>query len=481
MVGDASFVGGMSLEALNEIGNSGTKVIIILNDNGMSISRSVGGFANFLGRARLDQRYISARDRIMDDLESRGRLGRLLAETGNAAKNATKQFLAPHGTMFFEGFGVTYVGPVDGHDLPNLEALIRDAREVDGPVLIHAVTTKGKGYGPAQERPDIFHGVGPFDVETGAKLSKGGAPSWTSVFSSELRAIAATDEDVVAITAAMPDGTGLSAFQKDYPRRFFDVGIAEESAVTMASSLAMAGKKPFVALYSTFAQRAFDQTLINVALQGQHVVFCLDRAGLVGEDGPTHHGAFDLSYMRLVPGMTVLAPSTDVELRSALRTAHALEGPVCVRYARGTALHEEGAKVETWTRPCARQLRQGDHASILAVGTMVKPAMDAAELLSGRGIECAVWDMRWVKPVDAVAVAQAAACGCVVTVEENSVVGGFGSAVLEELARSGLSPAVTTLGLPDGFVTQGPPRELLASCGLDAAGIAARVEEALRR
>ncbi|MGN0959769.1 MAG: 1-deoxy-D-xylulose-5-phosphate synthase, partial [Coriobacteriales bacterium] len=335
LVGDASFVGGMSLEALNEIGNSGTKVIIILNDNGMSISRSVGGFANFLGRARLDQRYISARDRIMDDLESRGRLGRLLAETGNAAKNATKQFLAPHGTMFFEGFGVTYVGPVDGHDLPNLEALIRDAREVEGPVLIHAVTTKGKGYGPAQERPDIFHGVGPFDVETGAKLSKGGAPSWTSVFSSELRAIAATDEDVVAITAAMPDGTGLSAFQKDYPRRFFDVGIAEENAVTMASSLAMAGKKPFVALYSTFAQRAFDQTLINVALQGQHVVFCLDRAGLVGEDGPTHHGAFDLSYMRLVPGMTVLAPSTDVELRSALRTAHALEGPVCVRYARG--------------------------------------------------------------------------------------------------------------------------------------------------
>ena len=481
LVGDASFVGGMSLEALNEIGNSGTKVIIILNDNGMSISRSVGGFANFLGRARLDQRYISARDRIMDDLESRGRLGRLLAETGNAAKNATKQFLAPHGTMFFEGFGVTYVGPVDGHDLPNLEALIRDAREVDGPVLIHAVTTKGKGYGPAQERPDIFHGVGPFDVETGAKLSKGGAPSWTSVFSSELRAIAATDEDVVAITAAMPDGTGLSAFQKDYPRRFFDVGIAEESAVTMASSLAMAGKKPFVALYSTFAQRAFDQTLINVALQGQHVVFCLDRAGLVGEDGPTHHGAFDLSYMRLVPGMTVLAPSTDVELRSALRTAHALEGPVCVRYARGAALHEEGAKVETWTRPCARQLRQGAHVSLLAVGTMVKPAMDAAELLSARGVECAVWDMRWVKPVDAVAVAQAAACGCVVTVEENSVVGGFGSAVLEELARSGLSPAVTTLGLPDGFVTQGPPKELLASCGLDAAGIAASVEEALRR
>ena len=481
LVGDASFVGGMSLEALNEIGNSGTKVIIILNDNGMSISRSVGGFANFLGRARLDQRYISARDRIMDDLESRGRLGRLLAETGNAAKNATKQFLAPHGTMFFEGFGVTYVGPVDGHDLPNLEALIRDAREVEGPVLIHAVTTKGKGYGPAQERPDIFHGVGPFDVETGAKLSKGGAPSWTSVFSSELRAIAATDEDVVAITAAMPDGTGLSAFQKDYPRRFFDVGIAEENAVTMASSLAMAGKKPFVALYSTFAQRAFDQTLINVALQGQHVVFCLDRAGLVGEDGPTHHGAFDLSYMRLVPGMTVLAPSTDIELRSALRTAHALEGPVCVRYARGTALHEEGAKVETWTRPCARQLRQGAHVSLLAVGTMVKPAMDAAELLSARGVECAVWDMRWVKPVDAVAVAQAAACGCVVTVEENSVVGGFGSAVLEELARSGLSPAVTTLGLPDGFVTQGSPKELLASCGLDAAGIAASVEEALRR
>lgn len=481
VVGDASFAGGMSLEALNEIGNSGTKVIIILNDNGMSISRSVGGFANFLGRARLDQRYISTRDRVMDGLESRGRLGKLLAETGNAVKDATKQFLAPNGTMFFEGFGVTYVGPVDGHDLLNLETLIRDAKEVDGPVLIHAVTTKGKGYAPAQDRPDIFHGVGPFDVETGSKLSKGGGPSWTSVFSNELRAIAATDEDVVAITAAMPDGTGLSAFQRDFPRRFFDVGIAEENAVTMASSLAMAGKKPYVALYSTFAQRAFDQIVINVALQGQHVVFCLDRAGLVGEDGPTHHGAFDLSYMRMVPGMTVLAPSTDVELRSALRTAHALEGPVCVRYARGTALQEEGARVETWTRPCARQLRQGADVALLAVGTMVKAAMDAAELLAERGIEAGVWDMRWVKPLDAAAVAQAAACGHIVTIEENSIVGGFGSAVLEELACSGLHPAVCTLGLPDGFVTQGSPKELLASCGLDAEGIASSVQGALAR
>ena len=481
VVGDASFAGGMSLEALNEIGNSGTKVIIILNDNGMSISRSVGGFANFLGRARLDQRYISTRDRVMDGLESHGRLGKLLAETGNAVKDATKQFLSPNGTMFFEGFGVTYVGPVDGHDLLKLEALIRDAKEVDGPVLIHAVTTKGKGYAPAQDRPDIFHGVGPFDVETGSKLSKSAAPSWTSVFSSELRAIAATDQDVVAITAAMPDGTGLSAFQKDYPRRFFDVGIAEENAVTMASSLAMAGKKPFVALYSTFAQRAFDQTVINVALQGQHVVFCLDRAGLMGEDGPTHHGSFDLSYMRVVPGMTILAPSTDAELRSALRTAHALEGPVCVRYARGTALHEEGARVETWTRPCARQLREGADVALLAVGTMVKPAMDAAELLAERGIEAAVWDMRWVKPLDAAAVAQAASCGHIVTIEENSTVGGFGSAVLEELACSSLHPAVCTLGLPDGFVTQGSPKELLASCGLDAQGIAASVQGALAR
>ena len=473
LVGDASFSGGMSLEALNQIGQSKTRMVIILNDNGMSISINVGGFSNFLGRVRLSDAYQESKEKYESTWENRGKFGQFVKYSSSVLRDGIKQIAAPEGRTFFEGFGVTYVGPFDGHDERNLEAIIREATEFDGPVLIHVVTKKGKGYLPAELRPDTFHGVGPFDIETGLAKKHASAPSWTSVFSSELCKLAADHEDIVAITAAMPSGTGLDAFEHSFPNRFFDVGIAEENAVGIASSLAMSGKVPFVAIYSTFIQRAFDQMMINVALQGQHVVFCLDRAGLVGEDGATHHGAFDLSFMRMIPGMKVLAPSSDAELRCALQTAYELDGPVCIRYGRGQAVVEEQDEVLPWAVARARVLHSGGRdVAFLAVGSMVKRAMQAAKILEAQGVGCAVWDMRWVKPVDAQTVADACTCDTVVTLEENTLVGGFGSAVLEVASQAGIVRQIHRLGLPDAFVGQGSIDELLQVCELDAQSIA---------
>lgn len=473
LVGDASFSGGMSLEALNQIGQSKTRLIIILNDNGMSISVNVGGFSNFLGRVRLSDAYQVAKERYEATWENRGKFGQFVKHSSTVFRDSLKSIVTPEGEMFFEGFGVTYIGPFDGHDEANLEEIFREAKDFDGPVLIHIVTKKGKGYLPAEEHPDTFHGVSPFDIDTGIVKKKAAAPSWTSVFSDELCKLAAEHDDIVAITAAMPTGTGLNRFEERFPERFFDVGIAEENAVGMSSSLAMSNKTPFVAIYSTFMQRAFDQAVINVALQKQHVVFCLDRAGLVGEDGPTHHGAFDLSYMRCIPGMTILAPSSDDELRCAVRTAYELNGSVCIRYGRGSAVVEEAPSIQPWEHAKARVLHDGGaDVAFLAVGSMVKMAMQASRILEEQGIGCRVYDMRWVKPVDGDAVEQACACGVVLTVEENSIVGGFGSAVLEEASARGILKQVYRLGLPDAFVGQGPAAELLKRCGLDPQSIA---------
>lgn len=480
LVGDASFSGGMSLEALNQIGQSKTRLIIILNDNGMSISINVGGFSNFLGRVRLSEAYQESKEKYESTWDNRGKLGQFVKYSSSVLRDGIKQIASPEGQPFFEGFGVTYIGPFDGHDEKNLESIIREASEFDGPVLIHVVTKKGKGYLPAEERPDAFHGVGPFDIETGIVKKKSGAPSWTSVFSDELCRLAQSHDDIIAITAAMPSGTGLDKFEKRYPDRFFDVGIAEENAVGISSSLAMSGKVPFVAIYSTFIQRAFDQMMINVALQKQHVVFCLDRAGLVGEDGPTHHGAFDLSFMRMIPGMQVLAPSSDVELRRAIRCAYGLEGPVSIRYGRGSAVVEGEDDGSAWEYGKARLLHDtGQDIAFMAVGSMVKSAMQASRILEGMGYGCQVWDMRWVKPLDCQAVKSACLCQVVVTLEENTLVGGFGSAVLEEASRMGIAKKIHRLGLPDDFVGQGSAAELLRCCGLDAQGVAEFVQGVL--
>lgn len=480
VVGDAAFTGGMSMEALNLIGQSKTKMIIVLNDNGMSISRNVGAFAEQLGKARMSDAYTTLRDSVQDAMESTGKVGKFLVDTGKVMKESFKQLVLPTGTIF-EAIDITYVGPIDGHDMAAMERIFENAKNTDGPVVVHAITTKGKGYKPAEEHPEKFHGVSAFDISTGKPHVKNGAPSWTSVFSDELMKIASENEDVVAITAAMESGTGLEVFHDKYPERFFDVGIAEEHAVTFASALALAGKTPVVAIYSTFLQRAYDQMMINVALQKQHVVFCLDRAGLVGEDGATHHGMFDLTYMRSIPGMKILSPSDAQELRSALRTAIAMEGPVAIRYPRGSAPEGQDDSLELWEEGKARKLCDGKDAAILAIGSMVGVAKQAIEALAERGYSIALYDMRWAKPIDAEAVAEAAKTNRIVTLEENTVVGGFGSAVLESLADQGILVPVERIGLPDEFVTHGAPAVLHEQMKIDAAGVEQRILEALQR
>lgn len=473
LIGDASFTGGMAMEGLNNIGHSKTKLIIVLNDNGMSISKNVGGFAAYLAKVRMSRKYTDVRDQVEERFNQSGPVGRLLMKGGNVVKESVKSFVLP-GDTFLEGFGVTYIGPVDGHDIQALEAILKDAKEMDGPVVIHAVTTKGKGYRPAEEHPDVFHGVGPFDIATGEVKTTAAPPKWNAVFGDELVKLAAGNGDIVAITAAMASGTGLKDFAAKYPERFVDVGIAEEHAVTMASSLALAGKVPVVAIYSTFLQRAYDQIMINVGLQNAHVVFCLDRAGLVGADGPTHHGAFDLSYLRTVPNMKILVPSDDEELRAALRCAIAMEGPVALRYPRGSAPVAEKPG-DPWEVGRARKLEDGADGAILAIGKMVETAREVRAKLAARGKGLALYDMRWAKPVDRDAVRDAASTGRIFTLEDNSIVGGFGSAVLEALSDLGLAVPLRRFGLPDAFVEQGSVDELYASLGLDAESIAAKI------
>lgn len=474
LIGDASFTGGMALEALNDIGRANTPLLIVLNDNGMSISPNVGGFSTYLAKVRMSDQYTQLRNHVEDAFNASGTLGRLLMRGGNAAKESFKQFVLP-GATFLEGFGVTYIGPVDGHDIQTLEEILRDAKALEGPVVIHAVTMKGKGYGPAEKNPALFHGVGPFDIASGTPKPKSNAnPTWTQVFSDELIKLAEDDSSIVAITAAMASGTGLSAFAKAYPERFFDVGIAEEHAVGMASSLALAGKKPVVAIYSTFMQRAIDQAIVNVGLQKAHVVFCLDRAGLVGDDGPTHHGVFDLVYLRMIPNMRILAPSSDEELRMALRCAMALEGPVAIRYPRGSAPVAPGA-CEPWQEGHAVKVRDGADGALLALGRMVDVACEVAEVAARQGVELSIWDMRWAKPIDADALRDAAHTGHIFTLEDGVITGGFGSGVLELLSDMGESCPVRRFGIPDTFVTQGPVDKLFEVLGLDAESISAEV------
>lgn len=474
LIGDASFTGGMALEALNDIGRANTPLLIVLNDNGMSISPNVGGFSTYLAKVRMSDQYTQLRNHVEDAFNASGTLGRLLMRGGNAAKESFKQFVLP-GATFLEGFGVTYIGPVDGHDIQTLEEILRDAKALEGPVVIHAVTMKGKGYGPAEKNPALFHGVGPFDIASGTPKPKSNAnPTWTQVFSDELIKLAEDDPSIIAITAAMASGTGLSAFAKAYPERFFDVGIAEEHAVGMASSLALAGKKPVVAIYSTFMQRAIDQAIVNVGLQKAHVVFCLDRAGLVGDDGPTHHGVFDLAYLRMIPNMRILAPSNDEELRMALRCAMALEGPVAIRYPRGSAPVASGA-CEPWREGHAVKIRDGADGALLALGRMVDVAREVAEQASRQGVELSIWDMRWAKPIDADALRDATHTGHIFTLEDGVIMGGFGSGVLELLSDMGESCPVRRFGIPDAFVTQGPVDKLFEVLGLDAESISAEV------
>ncbi|MBO4365819.1 MAG: 1-deoxy-D-xylulose-5-phosphate synthase [Eggerthellaceae bacterium] len=480
LIGDASLAGGMAFEALNYIGQEQMPMVIVLNDNGMSISRPVGALVRHLGTLRTSQRYQETREALQEKMEEGGRMAGGLLNFGRNMKDSMKQFFVPH-AMLFEQLGITCTAPVDGHDIAALRETLEAALNAKRPVLVHVVTRKGAGYTVAQNNPELFHGVGPYDAITGKVLKKPGAhPSYTQVFGEALVREARNDSDVVAITAAMKDGTGLKQFSELFPDRFFDTGITEEHAVGMAAGLATAGKKPVVAVYSTFLQRAVDQIIIDVALANLDVVFAIDRAGLVGDDGPTHHGVFDMAYLRMVPNMRIMAPSDEAELARALRTALSLGGPVALRYPRGEA---EGASVPSSPEPfeVGRGVvrREGSDVAILAFGRMVSQSLQAARILEDEGIDARVVDMRWVKPIDEDAVEAAANTRLVVTVEDGVSMGGAGSAVLETMARLGLNAPILNLGLPDSFVDHGKVSELFARLGLNAEGIAAEIRKRL--
>lgn len=470
VIGDGSLTGGMAFEALNQIGHLGAHVIIVLNDNEMSIAPNVGGLAHYLARVRLDPRY----NRLRDDVESRlarTKLGAVMVGAGEAVKESVKQLLVPG--MFFEELGLKYVGPIDGHDIDAVQSSVKWATQVEGPVIIHAVTRKGTGYTPAEREPESFHGISPFSIETGEVNGSAGAPSYTSSFGRALVAEAERDERIVAITAAMTAGTGLGTFAERFPERFYDVGIAEQHAVGLAAGLSLGGLKPVVAIYSTFLQRGYDQLIMDVALQNLPVVFCLDRAGLVGEDGPTHHGVFDLSYLRSVPNVMVIAPADEAELANALHTALAADTPVAIRYPRGAGmgvpLPESPIVLEAGK---GEVRREGEDVALLAVGRMVAVAQKAADLLAAEGTSASVLNMRWVKPVDRGLISEAARrYPLLVTIEENTEAGGFGSAVCESLSDMALDAHVLRLAIPDCFVTHGATSKLLADVGLTPEGV----------
>jgi 1-deoxy-D-xylulose-5-phosphate synthase len=471
VIGDGSLTGGMAFEALNHAGHLGTRLIVVLNDNEMSISENVGALASYLARVRLDPRYTRLRDGVEGAISRVPGIGTGLVAAGEAAKESFKQLVVPG--MFFEELGWTYVGPINGHDVEKVEDAIRRAKNIDGPVIVHAVTHKGQGYAPAETSPDTFHGIAPFEISTGKVPKSTGAPSFTEVFSEAIVAEAERDERVCAITAAMPSGTGLDVFCDRFPDRFFDVGIAEQHAVGLAAGLALGGRRPVVAVYSTFLQRAYDQVIMDVCLQNLPVVFALDRAGLVGEDGPTHHGVFDLSYLRCVPNLTLCAPADEAELVDMLHTGLASESPFAIRYPRGkaagVALPREPSLLEAGR---AQVRRTGTDVALLAFGRMVDVAERASQLLMEAGVSASVVNMRWIKPLDLETVAWAAQRhDLVVTIEENTSVGGAGSAVLESLADMDMTVSVMHLGVPDCFVTHGAMDRLLSDVRLTPDGV----------
>lgn len=480
LIGDAALGGGMAFEALNYIGQAQLPMVIILNDNEMSISRNVGALMKHLGYLRTSSSYRTTRDRVQEAMEQSGALGSALMHFGRNAKESMKQFVIPH-SMIFEQLGIVCTTPVDGHNIHELKEMLSTCLAADGPVLMHVVTKKGAGYGPAMAEPTRFHGTGPYDIATGKAIKKPAkAPSYTSVFGDALLNEARADERIVAITAAMESGTGLTGFEKEFPDRFIDVGICEENAAGMAAGLAIGGRKPVFAVYSTFLQRAIDQLIVNNALMNLDVVFAIDRAGLVGADGPTHHGMFDLVYTRMVPNMRVLAPSNEAELVNSLHTALVLGGPFAVRYPRGEACGVPVPdKPETYEPGVSRLVKDGSDIAILAFGNMVSSAFEAAYALEGEGLSARVVDMRWVKPLDIEAIRRAAETRLVVTVEDGVVAGGVGEEVLAELARQDAKAPVLTLGIPDRYIMQGAPNFLMHELGLDAEGIAAAIEEKL--
>ncbi|HPT88178.1 MAG TPA: 1-deoxy-D-xylulose-5-phosphate synthase [Bacillota bacterium] len=472
VIGDGSMTGGMAFEALNHLGQLQTDLIIVLNDNEMSISKNVGALSRYLTRLKLSPRLRKIKAEVEEMLHRIPRVGKVTVQYLRKFEDALNYLVIPG--MLFEDLGITYVGPIDGHNIADLKESFAHVKALNKPVLVHVLTVKGKGYPLAEVNPQKFHGTGPFQVATGRKIESSKAVTYTEVVGKTLVNLAKQDERIIAVTAAMADGTGLLDFAKQLPERFIDVGIAEEHAVTMAAGMAKKGFRPVVCIYSTFLQRAYDQILHDVCLQNLPVLFMLDRAGLVGQDGPTHHGVFDLSYLRHIPNLTLMAPKDEAELKDMIFTALHHDGPVAIRYPKRDGM---GIRYNTPYQQLAigrgEIARFGEKVALIAIGSMVNTALEAAKRLESDGISCTVMNARFAKPLDeALLYKLAITHQHLITIEENVAAGGFGTAVLEYLNRQNLpNLSVKILGIPDQFVPHGSNDQLLRDCGLDAESI----------
>ncbi|MFC5532583.1 1-deoxy-D-xylulose-5-phosphate synthase [Cohnella yongneupensis] len=476
IIGDGALTGGMALEALNHIGDEKRKLMVVLNDNEMSIAPNVGAIHNYLGKVRSEKIYHKAKDELDWLLRKIPAIGGKLAKTAERVKDSLKYLVTPDG-MLFEEFGLKYFGPVDGHDIPKLLETFKQADSVNGPVLVHVLTTKGKGYTPAEEDSHTWHGVsGAYKIESGQVVKPVGPPMYTEVFGNTLIELADQDKRIVAITPAMPGGSGLLKFAKKYPDRMFDVGIAEQHAATMSAALAMEGMKPVFAVYSTFLQRAYDQVVHDICRQNLNVIFAIDRAGLVGADGETHQGVYDIAFLRHIPNMVLMMPKDECELRNMMKTAVDYDlGPIAIRYPRiqgtGSAIDAVPTPIEigTW-----ETVKEGDYAAVIAIGPMVQVAEEAAELLRREGLNVRVINARFVKPLDEkLLLSLAKEHMPVLVLEEGSVQGGLGSAIMEFYALNNVhSVPVHLAGIPDLFIEHATIKEQRAQCGLTAEAVA---------
>jgi 1-deoxy-D-xylulose-5-phosphate synthase len=474
VIGDGALTGGIALEALNQAGHLKTNLIVILNDNSWSIAKNVGALSSYLSRIRLDPAYNRLRDEFEEALRKIPGIGDRLVSLGEKWKESVKHLFVPG--MLFEELGFKYVGPIDGHNIERVATSISLAKRARGPVLIHVLTEKGRGYKPAEECPDKFHGTSSFEIETGRAKKKLEYPTYTQAFGEALLELAREREDIVAVTAAMPSGTGVDIMAREFPERVFDVGIAEQHAVTFSAGLALGGFTPVAAIYSTFLQRAFDQLIEDIALQNLHVVFALDRAGLVGEDGPTHHGAFDLSYLRLIPNFVIMAPKDENELRHMLYTAVNLKSPVAIRYPRGEGWCDKKEDFKEVPIGRAEVLVEGKDVCLFAIGRMVKIALEAGEILHSQGIKPSVVNARFVKPIDEELLSEIVhSHSLLVTLEENSIYGGFGSFVSEICCKNKWQIPLLIFGLPDKFAPHGSVKELFSFLKIDASSIAEKI------
>ena len=480
VIGDGALTGGMAYEALNNAASLNKNFVIVLNDNKMSISENVGGISSYLSNLRTAESYTDLKSEVKKTLNKVPGIGPVMVQRIHKTKDSIKQLMIPG--MFFEDMGIKYLGPVNGHDCGRMIQIFQEAKKVNGPVLVHVQTEKGRGYEPARKHPARFHGTSAFNLEHGIPLKTGGKANYTDIFSTVMLKLADRVPNLVALTAAMPDGTGLKRFRNRFPQRFFDVGIAEEHAVTCAAGMALGGMIPVVAIYSSFLQRAVDQIIEDVCLQNLHVIFAIDRAGLVGSDGETHQGCFDLSYLSMIPNMTVLAPKNKWELSDMLKFAVRYQGPIAIRYPRGEAYDGLEEYREPMVYGKSELIFEGEETALLSVGSMVETAVEVREKLKADKINATLVNARFIKPLDTKILDRLALKHKkIVTMEENVKNGGFGMAVSEYMQEYHPEVKVQIIALPDAFITHGNPKLLKAKAGIDSDSIYGAIKEAEKR